>query len=116
LSKQTNNIVANKICVVSKIGFVAGIFGKMAVKGLNSVSVIHTYNKLMNFLCCFWCRTWYKVALSALFAFFLALLCVSRCYIATHFPHQVIVGALIGKRMSLKFWYKKSCRNILVHC
>jgi len=34
LSKQTNNIVANKICVVSKIGFGAGIFGKMAVKGL----------------------------------------------------------------------------------
>jgi len=34
LSKQTNNIVANKICVVSKIGFGTGIFGKMAVKGL----------------------------------------------------------------------------------
>jgi len=35
LSKQTNNIVANKICVVSKIGLGTGIFGKMAVKGLN---------------------------------------------------------------------------------
>jgi len=35
LSKQTNNIVANKICVVSKIGSGTGIFGKMAVKGLN---------------------------------------------------------------------------------
>jgi len=34
LSKQTNNIVANKICVVSKIGLGTGIFGKMAVKGL----------------------------------------------------------------------------------
>jgi len=37
LSKQTNNIVANKICVVSKIGFGAGIFGKMAVKGLTTL-------------------------------------------------------------------------------
>jgi len=36
LSKQTNNIVANKICVVSKIGLGTGIFGKMAVKGLIS--------------------------------------------------------------------------------
>ena len=34
MSKQTNNIVANKICVVSKIGLGTGIFGKMAVKGL----------------------------------------------------------------------------------
>jgi len=34
LSKQTNNIVANKICVVSKIGLGTGFFGKMAVKGL----------------------------------------------------------------------------------
>jgi len=34
LLKQTNNIVANKICVVSKIGLGTGIFGKMAVKGL----------------------------------------------------------------------------------
>ena len=29
-----NNIVANKICVVSKIGLGTGIFGKMAVKVL----------------------------------------------------------------------------------
>jgi len=35
LWKQTNNIVANKICVVSKIGLGTGIFGKMAVKGLS---------------------------------------------------------------------------------
>jgi len=38
LSKQTNNIVANKICVVSKIGLGTGIFGKMAVKGLTKQS------------------------------------------------------------------------------
>jgi len=37
LSKQTNNIVANKICVVSKIGLGTGIFGKMAVKGLTGL-------------------------------------------------------------------------------
>jgi len=35
LSKQTNNIVANKICVVSKIGLGTDIFGKMAVKALS---------------------------------------------------------------------------------
>jgi len=40
LSKQTNNIVANKICVVSKIGLGAGIFGKMAVKGLIVTALI----------------------------------------------------------------------------
>jgi len=38
LSKQTNNIVANKICVVSKIGLGTGIFGKMAVKGLRHLT------------------------------------------------------------------------------
>jgi len=42
LSKQTNNIVANKICVVSKIGLGTGIFGKMAVKGLTSTSLYRT--------------------------------------------------------------------------
>jgi len=39
LSKQTNNIVANKICVVSKIGLGTGIFGKMSVKGLTNYVV-----------------------------------------------------------------------------
>jgi len=41
--KQTNNIVANKICVVSKIGLGTGIFGKMAVKGLKHARTILTY-------------------------------------------------------------------------
>lgn len=31
-----------------------------------------------------------------LFSIFLALVCVSRVYTATHFPHQVILGALTG--------------------
>jgi len=47
LSKQTNNIVANKICVVSKIGLGTGIFGKMAVKGLKmTLKMQHKHNKL----------------------------------------------------------------------
>ena len=41
MSKQTNSIVANKICVVSKIGLGTGIFGKMAVKGLRSSPVAY---------------------------------------------------------------------------
>jgi len=43
LSKQTNNIVANKICVVSKIGLGTGIFGKMAVKGLTAQYLHYNY-------------------------------------------------------------------------
>jgi len=47
LSKQTNNIVANKICVVSKIGLGAGIFGKMAVKGLSQhIYTIHCQSQV----------------------------------------------------------------------
>ena len=42
MSKQTNNIVANKICVVSKIGLGTGIFGKMAVKGLKLKVSVNT--------------------------------------------------------------------------
>ena len=41
MSKQTNNIVANKICVVSKIGLGTGIFGKMAVKGLITTAAVY---------------------------------------------------------------------------
>jgi len=44
LSKQTNNIVANKICVVSKIGLGTGIFGKMAVKGLSKLFAVANGN------------------------------------------------------------------------
>jgi len=50
LSKQTNNIVANKICVVSKIGLGTGIFGKMAVKGLTETAshyVMRTFVMLL---------------------------------------------------------------------
>ena len=45
---------------------------------------------------------------------------VSRVYIATHFPHQVILGAVIGKLLNfhLVFWYcsnKMYNVNVLSH-
>ena len=49
-------------------------------------------------MCYVCCRFWLKAVISTLFALLLLLLCVSRCYIAAHFPHQVVVGAVIGKK------------------
>ena len=51
------------------------------------------------FVSCVCCRTWLKAVLSVLFVLLMTLLCVSRCFIAAHFPHQVIVGAIIGMQL-----------------
>ena len=42
-----------------------------------------------------------KIVLWTTFLSLMILVCISRCFIATHFPHQVIAGVIVGEYASL---------------
>lgn len=42
------------------------------------------------------CKTFMRYTFWGIYIFSIVLVCVSRMYIATHFPHQCILGAVIG--------------------
>ncbi len=43
------------------------------------------------------CRLLWSVVVWSVFVSFMVAVSISRCFIATHFPHQVVAGTIVGK-------------------